>query len=1270
MKRITLIIFLITAGIAQHASGQRFLTRVFPTVGSVPDVIYGHAPDYQGKEVALYFDFYEPDNDESRTRPLLIYAHGGGWTGGTRKGRSIKMMCEELAHRGYAVASISYRVDPRFDFFTSDTNRKVMTDAMHDMRAAIRFFKANEQKYRIDTSNIFVSGESAGAGTAMMVGYVNDSSELRAYPMTEPYNIEGNSGTPGPSSKVKGVLCLCGLIVDTAAIEAREPSLFWAHGSSDPIVPFSRASEIPERAEHIGLEYKKIVYEGATHCPWIYSLSNWQYYLDSVVFDMSHFMYSVITGKKAPHVQRPSRPLIISTVIQDNMVVQQDKPFSVWGTAPPGDTVGILADWLESPVNVGVRADGSWRGAINVPKAMPGNFDPHRLSVIYRNDTITFYNILIGDVWVCAGGANMNMPLEKMTGWFPGVLNYKEEIEKADYPAIRIFNKGSDFSAAPTGNSRGRWWVCSPKTAGNLSAVAYFFGQRLFQELNIPVGLVVVSGIGARGESFLSKEALLQDTLLKRVYWDPYKSDVGSQDRVDSLDFFKKVRRPTLIYNGMVHPLINLSVRGFIWYQGAANYADGDRYTHLITALVRSWRRDFNQGDLPFYFVQMAPYAKNPDKCPNILGLFWEAQERLLRLKNTGMALSMDVGEVDNVHPRNKKPVGVRLAKIALNKTYGRGEIAWQGPVLSKYRIKKDGKVELSFVPSTIASGLTTNDGKPPEHFSLAGKDEVFYPATARIAGDKVSIYSAKVPHPVAIRYGFTNDAITNLQNKEGLPALPFRTDSWSACLSGNGEKRPERIKAQPGLQVAGILQSNMVIQQDKPFRVWGTSGPGDTIFVRADWLQKPLRVYAGKDGVWSGTIKVPKAIPGNYNPRSIEIWNSRDTVKLSNLLIGEVWLCAGQSNMDMKVAKVGWYAGILDYEKAAASADYPAIRVFTQPSAFKVRPQRNTGGEWQVCSPGTAGNFSAVAYFFGRELYERLRVPVGLVVSAAAGASAQAFVPEKVLTADAVLKREYWDPYQSLVISQPGVDSLGFFEKVTKPTLIYNGMIHPLEQLSVRGIIWYQGESNYADRGNYTRLFSAVIGYWRQAFNQGTLPFYFTQIAPYAKNADKNPIILPLFWEAQQNTLKLKGTGMALTVDVGDTADVHPRNKRPVGERLAKIALNKTYGLRSILYRGPVFKKFTVDGPTVKIKYIPRTTGTGLTTNDGTPPRHFEVAGEDRVFHEATAKIAGSQVWIHADEVPHPVAVRYGFNNAAITNLENKEGLPAMPFRTDNWDK
>lgn len=283
-----IFIFALLASSGIHANAQRFLDADFTAVDSIVDVPYGNARDYQGREQALYFDFYEPQNDGITKRPLLIYTHGGGFTGGTRKWPSIKKICEQMALRGYAVASISYRLDPGFHIFQSADNRRAMTDAMHDLRAAIRFFKANHATYRIDTSNIFITGESAGAVTAMMAGYVDKQHELTAYPGTTPNNIEGNSGNSGYSSSVKGVACLCGLIQDTTAIEPGDIPLLWVHGSSDPLVPISLAEPIIERAKHIGLPHEKIVFEGATHCPWYYGLPNWPLYLDSLVDGLSH----------------------------------------------------------------------------------------------------------------------------------------------------------------------------------------------------------------------------------------------------------------------------------------------------------------------------------------------------------------------------------------------------------------------------------------------------------------------------------------------------------------------------------------------------------------------------------------------------------------------------------------------------------------------------------------------------------------------------------------------------------------------------------------------------------------------------------------------------------------------------------------------------------------------------------------------------------------------------------------------------------------------
>lgn len=767
----------------QQATGQRYLKNVFPEkVESVRNISYGQALNYKDTMESLFLDLYEPFGDSSQSRALLIYAHGGGFTGGSRKLPSIELMGEKLARKGYVFATMSYRTDPRFDYFHSDSDRRAVTDAMHDMKAVIRFFKAHQKEYRIDTSNIFISGESAGGITAMTAGYIDKQEELEAYPKTHPKNVEGNSGTPGYASQVKGVLCLCGGIVDTNAIDSPHDSpILVIHGTGDPIAPVAWAEDIIQRAEHIGLKHEKVFYGGATHCPWIVTLPHWTAYLDSTVNYMSHFMYSLITGKTPPPMQKAPPPMHVAEIIQSNMVIQQGKPFKIWGiSSRPGDTIQINAGWLKKPVYAYANKNRDWIASLEVPIAEPGNPTPYELQVIHKKDTLKYDSLLIGEVWLCAGQSNMDMKVKKVTGWYDGVLDYEKEIAEANFPAIRVFTEKTAFKANPrSGGVNGKWEICSPKTAGNFSAVAYFFGKKLYQELKVPVGLVVSAAIGASAEAFVPRQALEADPLLKEKYWDPYKSDVESQSVIDSLGFFTMVTRPTLIYNGMIHPLENLSIRGFIWYQGESNYRDGMDYTRLCGAMIKSWRKRFGQGDLPFYFTQIAPYGKNSDKNPIVLPLFWEAQQNLLQLKNTGMALTLDVGDTMSVHPRNKKPVGERLAKIALHKSYGYTNVVYSGPVFKDFKV--DGSVvKISYDKSTVGTGLTTNDGKPLRYFALAGKDQVYHPAQAKIVGNQVWVHSEKVLHPKAVRYGFKNTVITNLENKEGLPAMSFRTDNWN----------------------------------------------------------------------------------------------------------------------------------------------------------------------------------------------------------------------------------------------------------------------------------------------------------------------------------------------------------------------------------------------------------------------------------------------------------------------------------------------------------
>jgi len=299
------------------------------------------------------------------------------------------------------------------------------------------------------------------------------------------------------------------------------------------------------------------------------------------------------------------------------------------------------------------------------------------------------------------------------------------------------------------------------------------------------------------------------------------------------------------------------------------------------------------------------------------------------------------------------------------------------------------------------------------------------------------------------------------------------------------------------------------------------------------------------------------------------------------------------------------------------------------------------------------------------------LNIPIGLVESAAAGASTQAFTRREVLESDTLLKHAYLDPFINIFNSQPAVDSMGFFTKVTKPVLLYNAVIHPLLNLSIKGIAYYQGESNISDkRETYIPLFTKMLADWRKDFKQGDIPFYYTQIAPYLEGKDSTVYRTAIFRETQEKLLQIKNTGMAVTMDVGETRNVHPRDKRSVGERLAFNALNKTYGLKEVDYQGPQFSMFRVDGNTVTLTFKPESVRSGLATKDGKAPQHFYVAGDDHVFFPAEAKIVKDNVVLSSEHVDRPVAVRYAFTDGPVTNFENKDGLPALPFRSDEWVK
>lgn len=464
--------------------------------------------------------------------------------------------------------------------------------------------------------------------------------------------------------------------------------------------------------------------------------------------------------------------LAFASVLQSNMVVQQNKPFKVWGTAPAGETIIIQADWMKSPVKVVADNDNRFLGIIPVPKAQKSDFTRHALKASGNTGIIILDNLLIGDVWICSGQSNMQFSMKE-------TIDSARELPSANYPHIRLFYGGLNFSNEPEENIRGQWQECTPQTAHNFSAVAYHFGRELHATLDIPIG-IIFTGIGASAaQAYVPRDVLAADTMLDRVYLQPYLNSPRSKEKIDGGFSFEKVTRPFLLYNAIIHPFTNLSIKGFTWYQGESNRMERESYTRLTQAMIQSWRSNFSQGDLPFYYVQVAPFwYDQADSTLADYAFFREAQEKISELGNTEMVITMDVGEARDLHPKNKKPIGVRLAKTALNRTYGKLGMVYRGPEYAYAEYAKN-KVVVHFQPETVQSGLETTDGKAPNYFFVAGADQKFYPATAKIQENTILLTCPHVKQPVAVRYAFTNFPVTNLQNKSGLPALPFRSDNW-----------------------------------------------------------------------------------------------------------------------------------------------------------------------------------------------------------------------------------------------------------------------------------------------------------------------------------------------------------------------------------------------------------------------------------------------------------------------------------------------------------
>ncbi|MBS6225394.1 MAG: sialate O-acetylesterase [Parabacteroides johnsonii] len=457
------------------------------------------------------------------------------------------------------------------------------------------------------------------------------------------------------------------------------------------------------------------------------------------------------------------------------------------------------------------------------------------------------------------------------------------------------------------------------------------------------------------------------------------------------------------------------------------------------------------------------------------------------------------------------------------------------------------------------------------------------------------------------------------------------------------------------------LIGDNMVLQRNTVVKLWGKATPYSTVKIKLSWDNQVYETKAEASGEWVQNVRTTDA----GGPYSITISDGTPVV-LSNILLGEVWICAGQSNMEMPVQ--GFFGQpCTDAVKTMRDArKYPDIRMFTVSRNSKKIPQNDCLGEWKFSDPGSVGAFSAVGYFFGRCLNQYLDIPVGLICTSWGGTNIEAWMSEESLKRISIDRRfiaENWT------------------EEHSAPTVLYNGMVHPLLKYVAKGFIWYQGEANHRNFYDYKTMQVEMVRQWREAWNHAEMPFYYVQIAPYRYD-DADCRAMALLRENQYKALdEIPYSGIVGTNDVGLYSIIHEPNKLVIGERLAYLALSRNYGIQSVPADMPTYKSVKIKERKAILSF-----NNLAAPDDQKDPRSFswlddddkvitlkgfEIAGADQKFYPAKARLVWTenQIEVFADEVPEPIAVRYAFKNYSEANVKTTLGQPLAPFRTDNWD-
>ena len=985
-----------------------------------------------------------------------------------------------------------------------------------------------------------------------------------------------------------------------------------------------------------------------------------------------------------------SSPLLadvrLPAIISDHMVVQADAKVPLWGWADAGESITVSLAGKSATATPG--PDGKWLATL---PPMPVSATPQILTIQGKN-TLTIQDVLIGEVWLGSGQSNMAMSVASSR-------DFDKEKAAAQLPLIRMFTVERASTTEPQADCKGQWTLCSPDTVGSFSATAYFFGRELHHTLKQPVGLINSSWGGTAVEAWASEEAQskLPDypTILapwKEATAKPYDEAQAKANYDTALAKWKEAvkiakaekktaprapkpplnprlepNHPANLYNGMIAPIIPYAFRGAIWYQGESNASKP--FAHLyglqLTTLIKDWRTRWGH-EFPFAWVQL-PDFKAPQQAPVELYQTWpvirEQMLKTLSLPKTGMAITLGLGEENDIHPKNKQGIGQRLSLWALGEVYGQKLPATSGPLLQNHAVKGS-SIVLTF--DHTGTGLRSkNGGDSLTGFAIAGADKRFVTANARLINGRVVVASPDVKEPVAVRYAWADNPAWSLENSAGLPASPFRTDDWEIDL-----------------KLPALISDHMVIQAGQPFYIWGWAKPGDAVTVSI--ADQSASTTAVSDGTWR--VRLGK-LAASDKPQQLTV-EGRSTLTVNDVLVGEVWLASGQSNMAFQFKSSQYPAA------ESAAANLPSIRMFTVKQHATRIPQADCQGEWIVASPDAVQSFSAVAWFFGKDLHQKLKTPVGMINSSWGGTDIAAWTSEDAQLKVPALKVniEAWLK-KAATFDEPAAKAahakrLAAYKEAAakaktagtpaprapryephpdiyqnRPANLYNGMIAPLLPYTLRGTIWYQGEHNCATLEKaslYATQLPLLVQDWRNKW-RANFPFAWVQLPGYEPASFR-----PLVREAMLKSLAVPNTGMAITVDVGEANAKHPKDKKSVGDRLSLWAQARVYRQKLPAFSGPLPLSHEIKGNQILLKFDHAQTGLKA---HGDKVEGFLIAGTDQQWKPATAQIVGRDVIVSHPDIPQPAAVRYGWASNPTGNLFNNAGLPASPFRTDTWE-